>query len=321
MTADEKLQTGLMICSEVHRWKDTVEQATVAESLGYDSVWIPEHHFLEAGYGPAPLAALAGLASVTERVRLGTAVLLPAFYHPVRLAEETAFLHTLSGGRFICGLGLGYRREEFRAFGVTYEKRRHYLEDSIEILRRLWTNTDVTYHGAVLSVEDLTITPRLRTAPEIWYGGWMAPALDRAARLSDAWFPGPTADATKLRSAWDIYDSRLQEHGRSPTARPLIREMWVGRNRSEVDYGRRLIMEMYEGDYRKWGQENVGEGDPLQGRALVGTPDEVVEAVMKWRNDFPFDHLIGRMHLHGVEQEAVLRSMELFADHVRPQLG
>jgi len=309
-----------MICGEVGRWPDTVEQATTAEALGYDSVWIAEHHFLETGYGPAPLVSIAGLAELTETILLGPAVLLPAFYHPVRLAEETALIQDMTGGRFVCGLGLGYRPEEFSAFGVSRSKRRNYLEETIQLLRLLWTQDEVTWDGEVYQIENVTVTPRPDPAPPIWLGGWVDSAIERAARLADAWFPGPTADLEKLRSAHAHYASVLETVGRTPAVRPLIREMWVGTTQAEIEEGRRRLTHMYEDEYRAWGQENVAEGDFLADRALIGTPEQVAEELDRWRDELGFDHIVGRMHLHGMDQRSVLRSMELFAEHVRPAL-
>lgn len=314
------MKSGLLICGEVDRWSDTVEQATTAEALGYDSVWLAEHHFLDTGYGPAPLVSIAGLAAVTDRVLLGPAVLLPAFYNPVRLAEETAFIQNMTGGRFVCGLGLGYRQEEFSAFGVAKSKRRLYLEEAIRLLRLLWTQDGVTFEGEVYQVNDLTITPKPDVAPPIWLGGWVESAIARAAHLADAWFPGPTADLSKLRAAYAHYDAALEGAAEADRARPLIREMWLGSTEAEIERGRRQLIHMYDDEYRAWGQENVGEGDVLRDRALVGSPQQVVEELERWRSELGFDHIIGRMHLHGMEQRAVLRSMELFAEHVRPAL-
>jgi alkanesulfonate monooxygenase SsuD/methylene tetrahydromethanopterin reductase-like flavin-dependent oxidoreductase (luciferase family) len=314
------LKTGLLICGEVNRWHDTLEQATIAEALGYDSAWIAEHHFLDTGYGPAPLVNIAALAEVTERLTLGPAVLLPAFYHPVRLAEETALIQNMTGGRFVCGLGLGYRPEEFEAFGAVRSKRRHYLEESIQLLSRLWTEVDVTFKGEVYDIESVTISPRPELRPPIWVGGWVEAAIDRAARLADAWFPGPTADLSKLKSAYSYYESALQREGKAATERPLIREMWVGATEHEIAIGRSQLTEMYEEEYRSWGQENVGEGDVLEDRAIVGSPQQVTEEIERWKTELSFDHIVGRMHIHGMDQKAVLRSMELFAEQVRPAL-
>lgn len=304
----------------MHRWHDTLEQATVADALGYDSAWIAEHHFLDTGYGPAPLVNIAALAEVTERLVLGPAVLLPAFYHPVRLAEETALIQNMTGGRFVCGLGLGYRPEEFEAFGAARSKRRHYLEESIRLLARLWSEVDVTFKGEVYDIADVTVTPRPDPIPPIWVGGWVDAAIDRAARLADAWFPGPTATFGKLKSAYAYYESALEREGKTAKERPLIREMWVGATDHEIGVGRERLAHMYENEYRTWGQENVGEGDVLEGRAVVGSPQQVTEELLRWQAELGFDHIIGRMHIHGMDQKPVLQSMELFAEQVSPEL-
>lgn len=314
------IDTGLLICGEVHRWDDTVEQARTAEALGYDSVWLAEHHFLEESYSPAPLVGLTALAALTERVLLGPSVMLAPFYHPVRLAEETALLQNMSGGRFICGLGLGYREEEFAAFGVSRRRRRAHLEETIELLRRLWSGDPVTFRGEVYSIDDVAIVPRPDTPPPIWIGGWAPPAIERAVRTADAWFPGPTADLYKLRECYAVYEEALTTHDADHPTRPIIREIWVADTEAGISEGRQRLLHMYEEEYRSFGQENVGEGDVLADRAFVGSPQQVADSIGPWVEEFGIDHVIGRMHLHGTDQRAVLRSMELFAEQVRPSL-
>ncbi|MPZ52655.1 MAG: LLM class flavin-dependent oxidoreductase, partial [Acidimicrobiia bacterium] len=133
------LQTGLLICGEAHRWANTVAQARAAESLGYDSVWVAESHFRDDKDSPAPLIGLAALATVTERVLLGPAVVVAPLQHPVSLAEQTALLQEMSDGRLVCGLGMGHRDDEFAAFEILRSQRRKHLEETVELLRLLWT--------------------------------------------------------------------------------------------------------------------------------------------------------------------------------------
>src|SRR5918994_7942713 len=104
-------------------YRDAVNLAKVVESEGLDSAWVSEHHFAEDGYLPSLLPLLSAFAAVTERIELGTGVVLAPFHDPIRLAEDFAVVDALSGGRLICGLGIGWREEEFRAFDIEVKSR------------------------------------------------------------------------------------------------------------------------------------------------------------------------------------------------------
>jgi len=113
----------------------TIEQIVYADQLGYDSIWISEHHFVEDGYCPSVLAMAAHVAAKTSRVRIGTSVLLLPFHDPLRVAEDANTVDILSGGRLDLGVGLGYRAEEFAAFGVPRRQRPSRFEENLAILR------------------------------------------------------------------------------------------------------------------------------------------------------------------------------------------
>ncbi|GAA0568963.1 LLM class flavin-dependent oxidoreductase [Actinomadura livida] len=172
-----------------------VEQARRAEALGFDSVW--------AGDSPVtrpradPLLLLAAAAHATERVALGTAVLLPALRHPILLAHQLATLDRLSDGRLIAGMGAGFpnpRTEaQFTAIGVPYKRRGGRLEESVEVMRKLWSGTGaVSHRGEHFTFEDVTLAPPPARpgGPPIWLAGG-GPALRRVARLADGWLPYP----------------------------------------------------------------------------------------------------------------------------------
>src|SRR5208282_4512698 len=117
-------------------YRESLAQAEAAEQLGFDSIWLTEHHFTDDGYLPSLLPVAAAIAARTRRVTIGTFVLLAPFYHPLKLAEDAAVVDVLSGGRLRLGLGQGYRAEEFEGFGVPRKQRLSRTLETIEILRR-----------------------------------------------------------------------------------------------------------------------------------------------------------------------------------------
>jgi probable F420-dependent oxidoreductase len=318
------MKLGLSLCPEVGRFDDLWEQARLAEELGYDSVWLPEHHLM-AGYMPAPLLGLASVASITSRVTIGTDVLIAPFYSPVRLAEDIAVLDDMSGGRFVAGVALGYRREEFAALGVPWNERGRRMRDTLIAVRLLLESESATFHAGHVSFDDVTIFPRPSRSIPIWVGGWSDAAVTRAAELGDAWFPGPTATVEKVARALAVYDDALAERGRTRSELPIFREVWIADNPRDLDVGIERMRGLYVDDYLTWNHANVEAGrdtDPWEelkrDRFLVGSPEEVAEGVVRLGEEFGVTHLVARMHFHGSGQDDVLKSMRLFADRVAP---
>ncbi|HVM11893.1 MAG TPA: LLM class flavin-dependent oxidoreductase, partial [Actinomycetota bacterium] len=177
-------ESGRSFADEYH---DIIELARLGESLGFDSVWVSEHHGAGDGYLPSLLPVLGAIAAVTDRVRLGTGVLLTPFHHPLRLAEDAAVVDQLSGGRLILGLGLGWREEEFRMFGVPIRERVGRTLETVEILRKAWTGERFTHRGRAFPLEDVRVTPppaRDDGIP-IYVGGHVEAACRRAGAVGE----------------------------------------------------------------------------------------------------------------------------------------
>src|SRR5437764_10287626 len=167
--------------SDEELYADALDLAVYAEELGFDSVWTSEHHFLDDGYAPSLLPLCAAIAARTSRVEIGTGVLLIPLHDPIRVAEDAATVDLISGGRLILGLGLGWRAEEFRMFGVPISERVRRTAETIEILRRAWAGRRFSYEGRVFSFDQVQVTPSpaQEAGPPIWLGGNVEPAIRR----------------------------------------------------------------------------------------------------------------------------------------------
>src|SRR3990170_2607699 len=154
-------------------YRETLELVRLAEAVGFDSAWVSEHHGSSDGYLPSLLPMLAAFAAVTERIALGTGVVLTPFHDPLRLAEDTAVVDQLSDGRLILGLGIGWRGEEFRMFGVPMRERARRTEETIEVLRRAWTGRRFSFEGRAFRFEHVRITPPPARpgGPPVYLGG------------------------------------------------------------------------------------------------------------------------------------------------------
>src|SRR5213594_806058 len=146
-------------------YREIVDLVRLAETLGFESAWVSEHHGSGDGYMPSLLPTLAAFAAATDHIQLGTGVLLTPFQHPLRLAEDAATVDLISGGRLILGLGLGWLRWEFDALGVAFDERASLLERAIRTCREGWGSGLVEDAG--VSVEP---KPARAGGPPIWVG-------------------------------------------------------------------------------------------------------------------------------------------------------
>ena len=168
-------------------YEDIIEHAVWAEGLGYDYIFLTEHHFTHDDWAPSPLMLLSAIAARTKRVRLSTSIMLLPFYHPVRLAEDGAVLDIISGGRYELAAGLGYRPEEFGGYGMQLLSRSRRADEMLEIIRRLWDGETVNFKGKFFQVENARLSPRpvQQPRPPIMVGGYAPNAVKRAARMGD----------------------------------------------------------------------------------------------------------------------------------------
>ncbi len=194
-----------------HDPEPLVAQARWAEELGLDSVWAGESPVTRPRADPTLL--LAAVAQATERIGLGTAVLLPALRHPILLAHQLATLDRLSHGRLIAGMGGGFPNRnteaQFTALGIEFGRRIGRMRESIDIMRRLWSGKAVSYRSEHFTFEDVRIAPvPVRPGgPPIWLAGSGGPALRRVADLADGWLPYPT-EAGTYAAEWAVIEQR-----------------------------------------------------------------------------------------------------------------
>ena len=177
--------------------------AELAEELGYDSVWTTEHIIVgPEGVDPYgrvydPLVTLAWIAGWTERIGLGTSIVLVPLHNPMHLAKEVATLQELSGGRFTLGVGMGWHKDEYDFMGVEFAGRGRRADEAIRLMRALWSG-EHDFEGEHWSFHGATSEPLPSRQPEIWVGGSSARALRRARELGDAWHPSGSSDVPQV---------------------------------------------------------------------------------------------------------------------------
>src|SRR5947209_5035201 len=204
--------------------RNVVEVATAAERLGYRSLWsfqrtlYPGDDSIAVPYRSVhdPIAVSAYVAGVTERIRIGIAIVNLPFYAPIVLAKMLTSIDVLSDGRLDAGLGLGWNADEFTAAGVPIERRGARAEEFLDVLRTIWTVDPVEYHGEFYEVPRGRVDPRpvQRPHPPILLGGSAEPALRRAGRLADGWISASRFPAAAVPGAVATMRAAAEEAGR-----------------------------------------------------------------------------------------------------------
>jgi alkanesulfonate monooxygenase SsuD/methylene tetrahydromethanopterin reductase-like flavin-dependent oxidoreductase (luciferase family) len=160
-----------------HRWPEILEQIAWAESIGFSSVWISEHHFLADAYASGTMPLAAAISQRTRTMQIGTNVVVLPLHQPIRLAEDALTVDALSGGRLRLGVGLGYREVEFTTFGQTLKQRKRRFEEGLDVLRAAFGGEPV--NGSLVS------PPPMDGGPELWIGAMSTVGVERAARRAD----------------------------------------------------------------------------------------------------------------------------------------
>lgn len=303
-----------------------VDQTREARDAGFDLVTMGQHYLADYNQLQS-MPLLSRLAAEAGSMTVGPGVILMPFHHPIEIAEQLTTLDTFADGT-IAGVGVGYRDVEFESFGVPKAERVGRLVESVELMNRLWTETDVTYDGEFFSVDGVTINPRPREKPPVWVAGNSDPAVERAARIGDAWFANPHSTIAEIRDQKGRYDEIRRAKGAS-TAIPLIREAFVAPDHDEAVTVAREHLESKYRRYVDWGQHEAMEDEselssPFErladDRFLLGTPAEVCEQVERYDDQLDVSNLVLRVHWPGMEFDRARDCIQLLGDEVVPNV-
>jgi alkanesulfonate monooxygenase SsuD/methylene tetrahydromethanopterin reductase-like flavin-dependent oxidoreductase (luciferase family) len=284
-----------------------LERIEIMDRSGFDAVWLAEHHF--SCFSVCPSVHMVGVlaAARTQRLRIGTAVSLAPFYHPLRLAEEVALLDLLSGGRVNWGAGRGFARVEFTAFGVPPEESASRFRETVEIVLRAWTDERVSFAGQHFQFDDVEVLPRPVQLPHppMWVAASSQGAIDWAASRGFSILMDPHSSAPEIGAKRRRYAEKLAAAGFSadgcdiPIARLVAIADSDGEAAAVARSGAEWILNSYLGaQYQPVMQGSFTPAgvDPIQRYLdeviLHGTPDKVGDEILRLRDEVGLAYLL-----------------------------
>jgi alkanesulfonate monooxygenase SsuD/methylene tetrahydromethanopterin reductase-like flavin-dependent oxidoreductase (luciferase family) len=295
-----------------------------AERLGFSCVWLSEHHAAADGFLPSPLVVASAIAVRTERIEIGTNILVLPLHHPLRVAEDAAVVDLLSGGRFVLGVGQSPTPQEFAALGVERRSRAARLEEGVEIIRRAWQKGETGFNGREWQLPDGPFGPRPERRIPILIGAVSDKAVERAVRIADGLivYCGKPAD---LPARSDLLARALERANRSREGFRFVATgiVHVGDDAESAWEQAAPGIAYLEGQLA----QQAGRGDlatgswrPRRQDYLVGTAEEVAARLSELHQAVGFDHFAAWARLPGLSHKSALTSMRLLAERVIPNV-
>jgi alkanesulfonate monooxygenase SsuD/methylene tetrahydromethanopterin reductase-like flavin-dependent oxidoreductase (luciferase family) len=287
-----------------------LERVQLMDRTGYDAVWLAEHHF--TGYSVCPSVHMMGVhvAAMTRNLRIGMAVSLAAFYHPLRLAEEVALLDVLSGARVNWGAGRGFDPVEFKAFGIPVEESGKRFHEAVEIVLAAWANDRLTWSGRYWKFEDVEVLPKplQKPHPPVWLAAGSDGALMWAGKRGYSIMLGPHSTFKELAAHRELYRGELEANGYSLSGRdlPVARFIAVADSDSAAEAIARKGVAWVAASYinsskvTKLGKsQSVLSMDRtaqmeryLKSAVIHGTPERVMAQIEQLREDVKLEYLM-----------------------------
>ena len=316
--------------------------------MGFESVWITEHHFSRHGIVSATLSLLAYLAGVTHTIRLGTGVAVLPFHNPIQLAEQVATVDLLSDGRFDFGVGRGFQWGEYHKLNIPMGEASRRFEETMEVLHKAWSSTEPFDHaGEFWNFNDMTVHPKpVQTPhPPVYVAASSKTSVARVARNDWNLVIGQGETLDQVGEQVEYYKGALAEVGfdygpgrvvvaramyTAPTDTQARRDteepfMWFKQTGQEVgappEHQVELLPQEFEAYRRRFAREVTFDFNAMyENVTLFGTPDELVNRLKKL-NDSGVDKLIFFINFGGIENQKVLDSLDLFAKEVMPHFA
>ena len=312
------------------RFRDLLAQVERANANGFQSLWAGQHFLTKPLQMFQPIPLLARLLTAAEGMTLGPNILVLPLLNPAQVAEESVTMDWLSGGKYVVGIGLGYREEEFTTFGTQRQERVGRMVEGIGVMRRLWTEDTVDHQGKYYTIPNvgLGMKPVQQGGPPIWIAASSDNAIKRAARIGDAWSITFYPSRALLRDQLKLYRDELDEAGKpEPDDMPVLKECYVGPDSATAFAECAGPLKVKYDAYAAWGQDKfLPESEKfsqpfeqfVKDRFIIGDAAVVRDEIQRYHEELGLNHFIMRMHWPGLEPEKTLRSIDLLGNDVIP---
>jgi alkanesulfonate monooxygenase SsuD/methylene tetrahydromethanopterin reductase-like flavin-dependent oxidoreductase (luciferase family) len=320
-------------------YENAFEQMKLAEDLGFDSIWLAEHHFSNYGFCPNPLLLAIKVAQITKRVRIGTAVLVLPLWHPIRLAEDIAMTDLLTDGRLELGIGRGYQVHEFDAFGTDMDQSRHNYEEFVEILMQSFKTESFSYNGGIYKFPELATYPKViqKPHPQIWVAAQSDESIKNAASRGFSLFTsGSGRSYDFLTNVGKIFRQAADDSGNDSSQMEFSvqNQVYVTENENDASESSEHHRWQYRmANHLRNGTLNIENGvarvevvtdepeleDFTKTRTLSGTPDKVSTQIKHYRDEVGITQLNCSFSFGTLGHDKIKKSMKLFAEKVMPQ--
>jgi alkanesulfonate monooxygenase SsuD/methylene tetrahydromethanopterin reductase-like flavin-dependent oxidoreductase (luciferase family) len=307
--------------------RDMAERARLAQRSKYEAIFVAHHY--STGPDAAILQSLPLLsyfAGVVPGMYLGTSIFLLPMHQPLMVAEYTATLDNLCGGKFLFGIGQGYRDVEFNSMSVPKRERRERLVESVEVIKRLWTEDEVRHEGRFYRIDGVTIAPKplQEPRPPILLGADAVKTVARVPEVADHWIASRRHTKPFLREALPAYKEALEKNGKAFKGLCIFRDLCIADSRQEAE---KRIREGYERRYeryQRWGQPGERYDLPFeqlkQDRLILGSPAEVIEQVLDYHEEFGAEFMWFMIDWPGVDPRFTLETIQRFGEEVIPEI-
>ncbi len=312
--------------------QESAEQVRAAREAGFELICTGQHYLAAPYQMSTSFPLLARLAAEAVDMEVAATVILVPLHNPVELAESVATMDAICNGKFILGVGLGYRDEEYAAFGVQRKERVGRLREALDVMKLLWTQSEVEFQGKYYQVPHIipATRPVQQPHPPIWIAANSDAAIRRAARWGYPWLINPHATIPMVAKQWALYKAALEQAGKAvPTTLPMMRELYISEDRETAYLDSEPYLAPKYQAYAAWGQDKALPGEEnftipyrelAKDRFLLGSPDEVAQEIRRYQDELDTNYLIFRMQWPGMEQRQVLRQIELRGKEVIPRV-